>query len=359
MPFAEIVGQDRALRVIRRALGAGTLPHAWLFYGPEGVGKFKTALAVAKALVCSRAPADDFCGVCADCTRIDNEAHPDVLVVRAESKQGEREGGGAGGGGQESSGEIRIEQVRQFQRWAAVAAFQGGWRIGIFDGAERMNPYAANALLKTLEEPPPRMVLMLVSPSRGALLPTIASRCQPLHFPPAGRDEVAAALAGEVKGTPEELGLLAELAGGSIGKALNLGQDRDWVFRERRRWVEKLCSFLEARRPGLEEFVEELVRFGRIAEVLALYRTWYRDLLVYRETGEASRVNNLDLIETVSDLAGTFDPVGCVESISAIERAREALEGHRNTQLVLESLFLDLAALREGDVGAAILRDEP
>lgn len=357
MPFAEIVGQDRAIRVIRRALVAGTLPHAWLFYGPEGVGKFKTALAVAKALLCVRAPADDFCGACPDCTRIDNEAHPDALVVRAESKQGEREGGGAGGG-EEASGEIRIEQVRQFQRWAAVASFQGGWRVGIFDGAERMNPYAANALLKTLEEPPPRMVLMLVSPSRGALLPTIASRCQPLHFPPVGRDEAAAALAAKVEGSPEELGLLAELACGSIGRALTLGRDRDWVFRERKRWVGRLCSFLEGWRSGLEDFVEELVRSGRTAEVLALYRSWYRDLLVYRETGEASRVTNLDLIETVSALAGTFDPVGCAESIVAIERAGEALESHRNTQLVLESLFLELAALREGDVGAAILRDE-
>lgn len=348
MPFAEIVGQDRAIRVIRRSLVAGTLPHAWLFYGPEGVGKFKTALAVAKALLCVRAPADDFCGACPDCTRIDDEAHPDALVVRAESKQGE-----------EASGEIRIEQVRQFQRWAAVAAFQGGWRVGIFDGAERMNPYAANALLKTLEEPPPRMVLMLVSPSRGALLPTIASRCQPLHFPPAGRDEAAAALAAKVEGSSEELGLLAELAGGSIGRALTLGRDRDWVFRERKRWVDRLCSFLEARRSGLENFVEELLRSGRVSEVLALYRTWYHDLLVYRETGEPSRVTNLDLIETVSALAGTFDPVGCAESIVAIERAGEALESHRNTQLVLESLFLELAALWEGDVGAAILRDEP
>jgi DNA polymerase-3 subunit delta' len=117
LPFAEIVGQDRAIRVVRRALAAGTVPHAWLFFGPEGVGKFKTALAVAKALLCGQTAADDFCGSCTDCGRVDNEAHPDVLVLRAESKKGDREGVG---GGQET-GEIRIEQVRQFQRWAAVA----------------------------------------------------------------------------------------------------------------------------------------------------------------------------------------------------------------------------------------------
>lgn len=352
MPFAEIVGQDRAIRVVRRALAAGTVPHAWLFFGPEGVGKFKTALAVAKALLCGQTAADDFCGSCTDCGRVDNEAHPDVLVLRAESKKGDREGVG---GGQET-GEIRIEQVRQFQRWAAVAAFEGGWRVGIFDGAERMNPYAANALLKTLEEPPPKTALILVSPSRGALLPTIASRCQALHFPPAGRDEVAAALAGRVEGTREELGLLAELAGGSIGKALTL--DRDWVFRQRKLWVDMLCSFLEHRRPGLEDFTEELVQSGRIVEVLGFYRSWYRDLLVYRVTGDRSRIANLDLAEPIADVAGTFDPVGCVESIAALERARQSLEGHMNTQLVLEGLLLDLAALREGDLGAAILRDE-
>lgn len=354
MPFAEIIGQERAIRVIRKTLAAGTLPHAWLFYGPEGVGKFKTALAVAKSLLCGRAAADEFCGMCADCTRIENEAHPDVLVLRAESKEGQKEGGTAGS--RQESGEIRIEQVRQLQRWAAVAAFRGGWRVGILDGAERMNPHAANALLKILEEPPPRMVLLLVSPSRRALLPTIASRCQALHFPQAGREEVASALAGRVEGTSEELGLLAELAEGSIGKALRL--DRDWVFRERKLWVDRLCSFLVARRLGLEEFVEELMRSGRIAEVLSFYKTWYRDLFVYGETGETARVANLDLVDTVAGMSGTFDPVGCVESIAALERAREALDGHMNTQLVLESLLLDLAALREGDLGAAILRDE-
>jgi DNA polymerase-3 subunit delta' len=131
MPFEDILGQERPKRVLTRALTEKKLPHAYLFYGAEGLGRFKTALTLAQALLC-KAKEGDACGDCSACTRVAGENHPDVIVVRPESRKGTKEWII-----DLDLGTIRIEQIRGFQRWISVRSFEGGWKVGIFEARTR------------------------------------------------------------------------------------------------------------------------------------------------------------------------------------------------------------------------------
>src|SRR4051812_19456969 len=192
MPFAEVFGHHRLIDLLKRSIAGGTLPPSLLFVGPAGVGKRKVALAVAQALNCVRLttperhlPADgsrvdggaDACGQCAACRRIERGVHPDVLVVEPGD-----------------SGAIKIDQVRDIVERAAYRPFEGRRRVVIVDDADALVVAAQHALLKTLEEPPPCSVFILVTSRPDVLLPTVRSRCPQLRFRPLPPDDIAAAL---------------------------------------------------------------------------------------------------------------------------------------------------------------------
>jgi DNA polymerase-3 subunit delta' len=337
MSFEGILGQERAIRVLTRALDAGKLPHAYLFHGAEGLGRFKTALAAAQALLCKDRDGD-FCGVCSACTRVAGESHPDVLVVRPESRKGAKEWIV-----DPELGTIRIEQVREFQRWISIRAFEGGWKVGIFDGADKMNQAASNALLKTLEEPPPASLLILISPARSQLLPTIVSRCQPVSFSPLSREDLEVFLSEHREGPEEGVALVSALSGGSPGKAIRM--DPQWVVEVRREWIDRLHAFLAS---GSEReligFAEDLTQSGRLLEVLELYESWYRDLLVCR-IDSPRRIVNRDYMEEVSEACGQQDPTETISKIDAIRKARRDIQGayNPNKQLLVEALLIGLS----------------
>ncbi len=337
MPFEEILGQERAKRVLTRALAQNKMPHAYLFYGAEGLGRFKTALALAEVLMCKQGEGDA-CGECSTCKRVAGEKHPDLIVVRPESRKGTKEWII-----DPDLGTIRIEQIREFQRWISVRSFEGGWKIGIFLGADKMNQAASNALLKTLEEPPPSSLLVLVSPTRGQLLPTIVSRCQPVHFAPLPPEDLEAFLSERLELAEEELPLVSALSGGCPGKALKM--DPEWVTEVRREWLDRLRAFLvSGPQAELTGFAEELVQSEHLLDVLDLYESWYRDLLVSR-TDQPERIINRDYMEEIAEASEEQEPKETVYRIEAIRRARRDFLGpfHLNRHSVMEGLLLKLS----------------
>ena len=170
--FADIRGQDRAIAVLRAALGKGRLHHALLFAGPPGAGKRTTALALAAAINCEVAPGEG-CGTCSTCTRIADGFHPDVITLA-------REG---------AAQIVPIETVRaQVIAAVALAPHEARERVFLIDEANSLQPAAANALLKTLEEPPARTRFVLMTLAPDQLLPTIRSRCQRVGFAPLAAD---------------------------------------------------------------------------------------------------------------------------------------------------------------------------
>ena len=228
MPFSEVIGQERALASLRASLRRGALHHAYLFGGPEGTGKGLAARCLAQAANCE-APAadggarDDGCGACHPCRKIAKGIHPDVLVL-SEERVMAKAGTWEPRGGRTPSKDIVVDQIRDVvDRRLALRRFEGRRRFVIVDPADAMNPQAQNALLKTLEEPPPETTLVLVAASPDGLLPTIRSRCLRLGFAPVAPGAIAAALEGE--GTAADVAqLAAELSGGALDRARELAR---------------------------------------------------------------------------------------------------------------------------------------
>jgi DNA polymerase-3 subunit delta' len=226
--FAGVEGQDAVLAVLRAALGNGRLAHAYLLLGPEGVGRELTARRLAAVLMCTgRTPgmaADAVCGACSACGRVDRGLHPDVHLVLTEADAVRR--GREFNEDRKPVGEVKVDQIRALRDALRLTAFEGGWRVAIIPEAHRLRVEAANALLKTLEEPLPRSLLILCAPDRGAVLDTLRSRCQRLNFNPLTPATMASVLQ-RTQGLDAPTALaLASASEGSMARALAAEADK-------------------------------------------------------------------------------------------------------------------------------------
>ncbi|MBR0653763.1 DNA polymerase III subunit delta' [Plastoroseomonas arctica] len=214
----ELIGHEDAAAALERAARADRLHHAWLIAGPEGVGKATLAYRFARFLLAGRPDATPLLHVPAESSvfrRIAAAAHADLLTIEAGTLQGDRK----------RSDVINVDAARLIPGFFALTAAEGGWRVVVVDGAELMNPAAANAILKVLEEPPPRAVLLLVSSTPGRLLPTIRSRTRRLDLHPLPDATLHPIIAEWLPGMAEaERHALARLSGGSLGRALQLAE---------------------------------------------------------------------------------------------------------------------------------------
>ena len=209
MPWLSLRGHDRVVESIRRALLGGRLPHAFLFVGPEGVGKLAFALQLARTLLCERVPEAELapCGVCPGCVQVVGGTHPDLLrVARPDDKH-----------------ELPIRVIRDLCLDLGLKPARGGRKVAIVDDADDMNDEAANAFLKTLEEPPAGSVLILIGTSAEGQLETIISRCRVVRFDPLPESELAAVLLEQgVVETTHDAARLAVLGEGSVARASGL-----------------------------------------------------------------------------------------------------------------------------------------
>ncbi len=211
MPFRDITGHERILGLIANAAMRGSLPPSLIFAGPEGVGKRMAAVALAQLVNCaspvvapgSNADHHDACGVCSSCKRIARGTHPDVNVIVPEA-----------------SGSIKVEQIRDAIASAGYRPFEGRRRVTIIDNADQIYGQSQDSLLKTLEEPPPAAIFILVTSMPELLVPTVRSRCQRLRFGRLAPGDVAAVLMNQHTYTEEDAHAAAALSDGSPGRAL-------------------------------------------------------------------------------------------------------------------------------------------
>ncbi len=344
MPFGDIVGQQQAITILRNALLHDAIAHAYLFYGMSGVGKYTTALSFAKALLCPHEKAD-FCGTCASCRRITHGNHPDVFILSPAmaASNGERRQ-------EPEAGMILVDDIRGLQHWLSVGSFEGGYKVALIDGADRMNPQAANALLRTLEEPPAATVAILISPSTSYLLPTIVSRCRKIYFPPIEPEILCEILAERSGQGVEHAALRAALSEGSIGRGISM--DEDWVVEKRKYWIDRLLSiYADPRNDNAAlRLAEEVVRSSLTTEILQAYCLWYRDILVCKEAREGGRFFNQDMMDALCSISRTVSTDECIRNIEVIHEARKALDARINPRIALETMFLRLVQPLEEDV---------
>lgn len=323
MTFSTIIGHDRPVSILRRALANHTLAHAYLFSGDEGIGKKTTALALAGAVNCAAAGPDGGCGACPSCRRTAGLMHPDVHLLAPEGD------------------EIKIDQVRAAQADLALRPFEGAVKVLIVDGAEAMNTAAANAFLKTLEEPPGESLILLVTAMPRSLLPTIRSRCQEISFLPLARTVLARVLAQRRGMSEVDASFLAALAQGSLGRALGMDGEAELTARDevvglwsRVRSMHEAELLTEA-----DGLAKDRERFDR---VLAIGAEWLRDAVVYHLAADEGLVVNRRRTDQLRQWGDRFSLPRMLADLDLLALSRSLLDRRVSGQLVAENLLLKL-----------------
>lgn len=298
------------------------LPHALLLSGPRHLGKRAFALAMAGYVLCAAPSGGAHCGSCDNCRLIAAGTHPDFRhITPTDSKL------------------IRIEQIRDLIDWAGQTAQRSGMRAVVIEPAEQMNVYSANALLKCLEEPGDRMLIMLVSDQPGRLLPTIRSRCQHVDFTIPSADESLDWLRAQ-KPESDQLDLLLSIGGGA---PLSVMFEFDEAFLERRTEVAGAMEQLVMGRNPLD--VARTFAKGEPDLDLALIYSLFADALRLQLTQDENILKNRDLSDVVEKLAGKLSRTGLFRSIDAIARDRRVVSGssNANVALLFEALMVEIA----------------
>lgn len=323
MTKPELLGHARVVRSLEQAVRLGRLPHALLFLGPAGVGRETCARLLATGLLCDdEAPPVPFgCGECRSCRRVLAGSHPDVHLVLPEAEAVAR-GLAEAEGKRQPSREIKVGQVRELNRIMRLKPYEGRSRVAIVVDAHNMNANAANALLKTLEEPGENALLVLTAPHERAVLPTIASRCMRLAFAPLPGSVLEELL--RRRGV-EDAGERARLADGSMGQALALEGGDQSVER-----AEALLDPLLQGSPG--ERMDAAEGLGRDRRE------------VDRTLDAMARLLATRLREGVRTSVGpaSTEPGRrhLMRVLEAIAEAQGALQENAHVQLTLERLFL-------------------
>jgi DNA polymerase-3 subunit delta' len=379
MSFAQIIGHERPIAVLKRAILSERIAPAYLFVGPPNVGKSRVAHEFAKAVNCTghgpslfgdEAEGDpaNACDQCDSCRRIDRDSHPDVRLVRPQAK--------VQAAGDEEAKDMVIEgamitteQIGDLINQANLKASQSRRKIFIVCSAESMNPASANRLLKTLEEPPGDTTLVLTTQNLSGLLPTIISRCQSLTFRPAPLKQAEEGIRTLHPETdPAVLRSVVALSGGRIGWALRL-LEHPQVLELRgklldlaaslagRDWFEGMAvgeKLLEAAEDWWlatesEDFAEKALKASRdrilrtkMNEILDVLLSWFRDLALLTAGGDQSLVVNADRLEQLSSLAEGRQASKCRRACEDIEHSRRQLRGNANLRLAVEVLAFRL-----------------
>jgi DNA polymerase III subunit delta' len=325
-----VIGHHMAQRLLEREALLGKVSHAYLITGPDQIGKTTLALAFARLLQCQgRAKSSaEPCGVCDACRKIAAGVHPDVrLVIRPADKR-----------------TLPVELVREVIHTANLAPSIGPWRIFIIPEVERMAAASANALLKTLEEPPERVVLLLTSSEPEALLPTVVSRCQLVTTQSPTADEIREALVARWDMEPAWAEQLTALAHGRIGWAIAAAQKPELV-RARSELLAQLVALTGASRD------ERLRATGTLATdvetargVVELWLFWWRDV-VLAACGARALTSAGDARAQAERQGQALGVERSQRFLAALVAALEALEANGNPQLTLETLMLDLPSL--------------
>lgn len=364
--FETIIGHESVTRYLIESVKHDRIANAYLFFGPHSVGKFKTAIAFAAAVLCR----DRGCGQCNTCRRVLELKHPDLVFVEARGKN------------------IPVEVIREVRLSAYRKPVEGKYRFFVIRDAELMWEEAASTLLKVLEEPPNVAVFILISASLASVMPTLISRCEKIRFAPVAKEKIARTL--EVSGfDPERADLIARISGGLPGRAIRLSQEpwhlekrenilkvaralkhadlatildmAEELYKEIRAPIEEMAVLYKEKKQELSGMMDEgaLKRFSRlideeysrerireeiagVKDTLQILNSWYRDILIMKECNNEEMLVNVDFIQEIETESRVLDEGGVVKVIRSIDDAVKAVDQNIPTQLVLESVLTEI-----------------
>ena len=321
MGFDDILGNGRVKKILRLALVKNRLPGSLLFHGPEGVGKRRLALALAKAVNCERKK-DDACDECPVCLAIAGGRFPDVQEIKPSGQV------------------IKVEHVREMRQVATMRPMTGRKRVFIISEADQMNEESSNTVLKILEEPPPFSLFILVTDKVHLLLSTIRSRCQALQFGPVGKEAIAGAL--REKGFGEDEARIVSLfVGGNLEEALKL--DWDNIQEARREAWGLLVSLAKPEEPSRflrsYGFAQRNVIRKDLEKTLGIMASFCRDMALIKEGGDASLLFNPDFEAEYRALEGFWSPERGQHFLRLIDGAIAGLAKNLNMSLIASAFY--------------------
>ena len=329
MPFHTIIGHGSTIASLQTAAARQRLAHAYLFHGEEAIGKRTTALWFAQALSCERSPSEaglDSCGVCRSCHQIDSRTHPDYFLIEPDHEL--------------ATPQIKIEQIREIEQQMVYRPLVSERKICIIDDADRMTIGAANALLKTLEEPPDHSLFLLIT-SRPASLPaTIRSRCQALRFATPAQTDVEAALILKREMRPPDARFLAMLSEGRLGEALST--DLKTVRAQQQEFIELVSPDFLRSVTNVLTAAESLAKADRAAETLSWIARWIRDLVIIQVDGDRDQLLNVDQVRTLERDARQAQIDALLDLLRDIEDTQRQATRHLNLHMALENILLRL-----------------
>lgn len=308
MPFASLKGQDSAVSFLRASLRHDRLSHAYIFFGPNGVGKRSAALNFAKILNCASPVASEPCENCNSCKKINALVHPDLFILKPE----------------EEGDSIKIDDIRKLIKNIYLKPFEAKKKIYIIDGAESMKHEAANALLKTLEEPPADSILILITENLKSLFHTIVSRAQTVRFFPLKLKEMEEILKNEYSLDSLKAHILSHLSGGRLGEALKF-KDED-IF---------------SKRPPAKVNFDDIPK-DKVRLYLYILLTWFRDILNTKAGVDNSMLVNIDKEDIIAKESKKLSFEYLDDVISGIMQTLSYLDQNANQKLAMSVLNLKI-----------------
>ncbi len=342
--FDKLIGNDYIKDILRRMVKNDRVPHSLLFVGEEGVGKKQFALELAKSFVCQNPNNFEPCDKCSACTRADNftfpkfddrdahkeiifSEHPDIGLVIPYGKN------------------ILVDAMRDLEREANFRPYEAKARFLLINDADKMNNQASNALLKTLEEPPPTAYIFLITSRPDALLPTILSRCQTIRFAPIPTDEIADHLLKTKKFSPDDAAISANLSTGSIGNALSLDLEK---FRSQRETMLKVLESLLIKQDRVillrtAEEMNDAKNKDNYDASLKVLETLIHDIWQLTLGANEENIINADVKISLQKLAENADAKRLASWLTEIETMREKFNVNLNRKIATDALFMQMA----------------
>ncbi len=330
MSFKDIVGQERAIKILTKSLKENRVSSSYIFIGSEGTGKKFTAIEFIKAVNCLNLNKNmEACNNCHSCNGINKQCCPDLKIVKT------------------TKGSIKIGQIREIRKEIELKPFRSKKKVYIIDQAEKMTLEASNCLLKTIEEPPYYAIIILICSKIDPILPTIVSRCQIINFGLLTSFKIKELLLNKLNNLENDKAeIISKLAQGSIGKAFKLSVDKEYFIRR-----EKMLDYLSTIITGkygddifakVEKIMSEI---DRIEEILEMIKLWYRDILIIKNTRNQNYIINCDKLEILGKKSQIYSQKMLIDILDYLDQVEEYLTKNVNKRLVLERLYIKMVGV--------------
>jgi DNA polymerase-3 subunit delta' len=323
-----LVGHDWAVKMLKQHIESGQTRHAYLFAGPMGIGRRTLALRFAQAINCQSVSEDlEPCGECRICRQFERMQHPDMAIVDCV----------------EDSQSIKVDQIRELQRTVSLTPIEANYRIALLLDFQNATESAQNALLKTLEEPPTQVILLMTVDSIDHLLPTIISRCEILRMRTMPVDKLTDHLVQNFPVAQDEALIFSSASGGRIGEAISLIASPEKA-QNRKQWIDALLEMIGADRIDRMKYAEKHFRYGRetLQQAFQVWLTFWRDVLMLALEGESTKLVHIDYRDQMENLNTWLTVKEILEQISNLNDYQVKLEANANVLLLAEVMLLGL-----------------